>query len=252
MNKKPINIYFTKDHEGEEEDWDFLYPHPKTLFSELVKERKDAKNLDSFMLCPAVAPKFKKTLVFNSPINSSYKYGRNDNGFYINPSSPYDPYINAFNIRKEILINKPTFHVALSYLFFADEPIDVFFSSPYFHKPQYLQYAACVPGEFNIGKWFRPFNFEMQTWSDSGEIHIKEGEPLFYAEFKTERPILMHRFNMTPQLHKYKNANATSIKLFGPFQSLSDKYEKFKQVGYREKILTDIKNNLIQEEPYKF
>jgi len=252
MNKKPINIYFTKDHEASDEDWDFLYPQPKTLFSELVKERKDAKNLDSFMICPAVAPKFKKMLVFNSPINSSYQYGRTDDGFYINPISPFDPYINAYNVRKEILINKPTFQVALSYLFFAEEPLDVLFSPPYFHKPQHLQYGACVPGEFDIGQWFRPFNFEIQAWSDSGEIHIKEGEPLFYAEFRTERPILMHRFNMTSHLHKYKNANATSAKLFGQFQTLADKYIKFKQVGYREKILTDIKNNLIDEEPYKF
>jgi hypothetical protein len=250
-NSDVINVYWAiPNQENNDQDWSFLYPKPKTLFSELIKERKDPKNLDSFLVCPAVGHKFKKTLVFNNAINSSYEFGRYDNGFYINPTS--DQYINAVNARKEILFNKPTFEFSLSYLFFADSPMDVSFTSPYFHKPQYMQSGASIPGEFNIGQWFRPYNFEVQTWLDSGEFHIKENEPLFYAEFKTDRPIALHRFNITKQLNQYKNSNTLSINLFGPFQSLSEKYEKFKQVGYREKILTEIKKNFIDEEPYIF
>ena len=251
MNKEPINVYYTNDHGVlEVDDWEFLYPKPKTLFYELVKERKDTKDLRSFLHCPAVMPKFKKTLVFNNAIKSSYVYGRSGDGFYMNPTS--ESYINSFNVRRETLTNKPTFQLSLSCLFFADTPLDVFFTGPYFHQPQYMKYGVCIPGEFDIGQWFRPFNFEFQTWSDSGEFHLEENEPLFYADFKTERPIFFHRFSMTPELHKYKLASVTSIKLFGPFQTLADKYEKFKQVGYREKILTEIKKNLIDEEPYRF
>jgi hypothetical protein len=250
-NNDPINIYCAiPNEENDKQDWSFLYPKPKTLFSELVKERKDPKNLESFLICPAVGPKFKKTLVFNNAINSSYEFGRQNDKFYINATSPQ--YIHTINLRKEILNNKPTFEFSLNYLFFADSPIDVSFTSPYFHKPQYMQYGACIPGEFNIGKWFRPYNFEVQTWSETGEFHIKEDEPLFYAEFKTDRPILLHRFNLTKELNKFSTSNTTSVNLFGPFQPLAEKYEKFKQVGYREKILTEIKKNLIDEEPYKF
>ena len=252
INKKPITVYWSPytSLDVDALDWSFLYPKPKTLFSELIKERKDPKNTDSFLVCPAVGSKFKKTLVFNNALDSSYQFGRTDDGFYIDSKS--SQYINVINLRKEILSNKPTFEFSLSYLFFADNPIDVSFTSPYFHKPQYMKYGACIPGEFNIGTWFRPYNFEVQTWSDSGEFHIKEDEPLFYADFKTDRPILLHRFNLTKELKKYTTLNTASINLFGPFQPLAEKYKKFKQVGYKEKIITEIKKNLIEEEPYKF
>lgn len=250
-NNDPINVYYAMPYEENDvQDWSFLYPKPKTLFSELIKEREDPKDIDSFLVCPAVGSKFKKTLVFNNAINSSYEFGRHDNGFYINPTS--SQYIHSINLRKETLINKPTFEFSLKYLFFADNPVDVSFTSPYFHKPQYMQSGASIPGEFNIGTWFRPYNFEVQMWSDSGKFEIKENEPLFYAEFKTDRPIMLHRFNITKKIDQYKNSIILSAYIFGPFQPLAEKYKKFRQVGYREKILTEIKKNLIDEEPYIF
>jgi hypothetical protein len=250
-NNDPINIYWAiPGDKTDVQDWSFLYPKPKTLFSELIKERKDPKNTDSFLVCPAVSSKFKKTLIFNNAIDCSYQFGRHDDGFYIGSLFPQS--INVFTERKEILVNKPTFQFSLGYLFFADNPIDVSFTPPYFHKPEYTQYGAVIPGEFNIGQWFRSFNFEVQTWSDSGELHIKENEPLFYAEFKTDRPIFLHRFNMTKKIQQYTKSNSSSANIFGSFNSLLYRYEKFKQVGYREKILTEIKKNLIDEEPYIF
>ena len=250
-NNNPINVYFTSDHDTYlTENWDFLYPKPKTLFSNLIEERKNPKNKQSFFLCPAVAPKFKKTLVFNSPMNCSYEYDHDQDGYYMNATKI--PYINMSCRREEALKDKPTFSASLSYLFFADDSLDLFFTPPYFHEPKYTKYGACMPGEFNIGKWFRPFNFEFQTWSKRGEFHLEENEPLFYAEFKTDRQIFFHRFNLTPGVQMLAKSNVNSIQVFGPFQTLAEKYAKFKQVGLREKILTEIKKNLIDEEPYKF
>ena len=250
-NKEPINIYYTTDSNNtEKEDWNFLYPIPKTLFSELIEERKNPKNISSYFICPAVSSKFKKILVFKNPTKNSYEYGTDETGFYIIPT--IEPYINIISIREEALKNKPTFQTGLSYLFFADSPVELFFTPPYFHEPKHTKYGACMPGEFNIGKWFRPYNFEFQTWSKKGEFHLEENEPLFYAEFKTDRPILFHRFTMSSQLKKYSEAHSNSLKILGRFQTLLERYEKFEQVGYREKILTEIKKNLIEEEPYKF
>jgi hypothetical protein len=89
-------------------------------------------------------------------------------------------------------------------------------------------------------------------WKESGTFSIEDGEPLFYVEFKTDRPIVLHRFSKSEKLLQYQLANMHSNLLFGPFQTLSEKYEKFKQVGFKEKILTEIKKNLIDEVPYKF
>ena len=64
--------------------------------------------------------------------------------------------------------------------------------------------------------------------------------------------IILKRFNITEKLFLYANANAASSSIFGLGDSLLKRYERFKNVGYREKILTEIKKNLVDEEPYKF
>ena len=250
-NKKPINVYwsFFSDNE-QEQDWSFLYPKPKTLFSNLVEKRDDIKSPDSYFSCPAVSNKTKKILVFNAPCDSSYRYKKINDEYIIEPIS--ENWINASFVRKQALKDMPTINFSLGYVLFADEDLSVYFTSPYFSEPKYTTYGLPVPGEFNIGSWYRTYNLELQVWNSSGEIHIKEGEPLFYAEFKTDRPINFHRNNYNQTLDKYQKANILSKNIFGNFETLEKKYERFKQVGFKEKILTEIKKNLIDEVPYRF
>ena len=251
VSKKPINVYWSDIFQPwSDTDWSFLYPKPKTLFSNLIQERNDPKDTGSFFLCPAVSTKFKKMLVFDFPIDASYNYGYDEVESKIIPTSRN--YISASSVRKEALKERPSFEFDLSWLFFSDEDLSVYFTPPFFHNPEYLQYGTVVPGEFNIGSWFRPFKFEMQTWKKEGDIIFKENEPLFYAEFKTDRPIIFHRFVENEKLRKYRNAVVKHKMFVGSFKPLSDKYQKFKDVGYKEKILTEIKKNLVDEEPFRF
>lgn len=70
-NKNPINVYWSTETLGEPDiDWTFLYPKPNTVFSELIKERQDVKDTESYFFCPAVSSKFKKTLIFKNSVNS--------------------------------------------------------------------------------------------------------------------------------------------------------------------------------------
>jgi hypothetical protein len=127
---------------------------------------------------------------------------------------------------------------------FCEEDVDVSFTGPYFHKSEYSRYGSIIPGEFNIGSWFRPYVFEMQTWSNSGEIHLKEYEPLFYAEIKTNKKIVLKQFNLNDKLIAYAKECIKSPIIF-PKLPLVDRYAKFKNVSLNTKILKEIKNNLI-------
>jgi len=71
-------------------------------------------------------------------------------------------------------------------------------------------------------------------------------------EFKTDRPIFLHRFILSKKLKQYEQATIRSRHIFQNFLTLNKRYERFKNVGLREKILTEIKKNLVDEEPYKF
>jgi hypothetical protein len=250
-NKDPINIYIANAlSDASVQDWSFMYPKPKTLFSDLLTNKNKTKDTSSYLVCPAVASKFKKTLVFKNSVNASYEYGSNNGSYYIVPKTK--EYIHAECMRDAIINKQPTFLFSLNYLFFSEEPLKMSATAPYFHKPEYTKNGSVIPGVFDIGQWFRPYNFEVQMWEESGEFSIKDGEPLFYIEFETDRKINLKRFNLTEKIKRMSEANVSSINLFGPFQPLSEKYKKFKEVGYREKILTEIKNNLIEEDPYQF
>jgi hypothetical protein len=243
-DKDSINIYWSENSDINDNNWSFLYQKPVSLFSDLntIKE----KNSGNFLTCPAVSNKFKKTLVFRNSLPSSYSYDSES----ITPTSKN--YLNVVNSRDPSLSFGPIYKFSNSICLFSEESLEAFFTPPYFHKSEHTQYGACIPGEFDIGQWYRPYHFEVQMWSGSGEFHVKENEPLYYINFKTNKKINLHRFNNSQLLTNYYNACVGTTFLFGRGQSLLSRYNKFKQVGLREKILTEIKKNLIDEKPYIF
>lgn len=249
-NNKPIVLYWAiKEDADNEEDWSFLYPKPKSVFSDLLKY-KALKDNSTLFSCPGFSNKFKKTLTFFSPMSCSYFYDNTENKQHI--SNTTKNFISAYYPRTQNLTVGPSINFKLNVIFFSEESLDMSFTPPFFHPAEYTKYGSVISGKYNVGKWFRPTNFEVQMWSNSGEFHLKENEPVFYTEFDTDRPVILKRFKMNEQLIKYSNAVVNSTKIFNFGQSLTERYFRFNNVGMREKILTEINKNLINEEPYKF
>lgn len=245
---KPITIYWANEdnYDTELEDLTFIYPKPETLFNNLNKNKnKKNTSFNTYFSCPAVSEKFKKILIFNNAAECSYFYDFSNNNNLISSNSNYS--YSVQRTRDSSLNIGPTLEFPQRYYFFSDSPVDAYFTPPMFHKPEYTKYGTVIPGEFNIGKWFRPFNFEMQLWSNTGEIIFKENEPLFYVEFKTDRRIEFKQFNVTKQIRKYSNSVINSRDIHGFGKTLAYKYNKFLSYNMQEKILNEIKRNLIDE-----
>jgi hypothetical protein len=243
MQEDVINVYWSPFYQtgGEYPDWSFLYPKPKNLFSTLIEKKNLDSKTDNYFACPAISNKTKNIYVFSNASYSSYRY----EGSEIYPTS--ENFISVVSTRPPSINEGPLFLFSLNYLFFADQPLDAYFTPPYFSKPEYTQYGSVIIGEFNIGQWFRSYNVEIQMWSNKGEFHLKENEPLFYVEFKTDKKIKMHQFKQTDQILKYSDACSTTQLLFGKGESLVKRYKRFKDVGLREKVLMEIKNNLLED-----
>jgi hypothetical protein len=251
LSKKPITIYLSEgfDVETTNADWSFLYPRPTNLFLDLLKEKEATSNFN-FFACPSFADITKRTMQYKSPMDASYFYDFTDkDNITINPLT--ENYI-AFNRREKSLAVANNIFFELRWFMFADEPLEVLFTAPYFSESKYTRYASIIPGQFDVGQWFRPYNFEVQPWKPTGTIHIEKDEPLFYAQFQTDRKIEIKRFNMNKQLYLMSDACVKSLEIYGRGQSLFNRYKIFKNVGLKEKILTEIRKNLIDEEPYKF
>lgn len=208
------------------------------MFSDLINEKDQNKNTGSFLSCPAVGPHFKKTIVANSAKYSEHMI----EGDRIRPLG-HDPY-HVKNVRPRTLGMGATFEYQSLSIFFADSPLETLFTSPYFHKAGYTQYASLVPGKFDIGRWFRPFNFEVQSWIEEGKIIIKKGEPLFYINFLTDKKIVMKEFKYN---HKFADFAESLIKTssFLKGEGLEGRYEIFSKSDIRTKIMEEIKNNLL-------
>lgn len=247
--KDPIIIYWSPStySDNDVKDWEFLYPQPKTLFNEILKNKSKVGNVsDSYFSCPAINDFTKKILVVSSPKACSYtfdKVGPNKEDIFIKADGSYDIEVNV--ARDATLTTGPTLVFALQYIFFSEEPLMATFSAPYFQKTQYLQYGTAIPGRFDIGQWFRPYHFEVQMWSNSGKFSIEEDEPLFYVHFETDRPIVLKRFMYDKKLHDAAVACVDSTNLFGRGLSLMSRYYKFNNTGMKKKVLKMIKNNLI-------
>ena len=95
-----------------------------------------------------------------------------------------------------------------------------------FHPAKHTNYGTAVPGDMNIGSWFRPYPLEMQLWGNSGEIKFQENEPLFYVEFDTDKDIILKRFNFNQNLHNYAKHCTT---FYNQEYSLIKRYNQFKR-----------------------
>jgi hypothetical protein len=227
------------------EDLSFLYPKPETLFKNLSVNKIQTESNSSYFRCPAVANKMKHTLVFKSPMDFSYSYDFSNGKSEVTQTS--NVAIGTDILRDQQLTIGPNIAVHLEWIFFAEEEVEAFFTSPYFHEPKYTKSGSAVPAEFNIGTWFRPYVMELQTWNNVGELKFENNEPLFYVELKTDKKINLKRFEYNEKLHGYAKACMNSTFHFGTNQGLLSRYNRFKDIGMREKILTEIKKNLIDE-----
>ena len=246
MKEKPITVYLSEGStptEGDA-DWSFLYPKPTNLFSDLSKERAIGLKTSSFLTCPAFSSITKKIIQYKSPMDFSYEFDfRDQKNIIVKPLT--ERYI-AFDCKSKSLEFANAILFKLEYHMFADEPLEVMFTAPYFGQSKYTQYATVIPGKFDIGNWFRPYHFEVQPWNTKGEIHIKENEPLFYAHFQTDREINIKRFSMNKELMNRASACVKTTDLFGRGQSLLSRYNRFRNIGMREKVLSEIKKNLVE------
>lgn len=248
MNKKDtVNVYWAPsiDYSGTSQEWEMLYPDPENLYNSLIKLKN--KNVSgrqaTFFQCPAARRQFQNTFVFKNVLDAEYKYDFTENKQEILPTS--STYI-SYNLRKDFgLTVGPSVTFDLSYSFFADQPLEAFFSQPTFSISEYTKYGSLFPGNFDIGRWFRPYNMEVQLWNNKGVIKFKEDDPLFYVYFNTDKKINLQRYKHTPKLQKYIEHCTQAPATMGANLPLISRYKRFTESRFNETILKEIKKNLL-------
>lgn len=241
MKDDTLNIYWAPYCSHEQTDWNMLYHEPTNLFDELKQDVSPGLKTNNFLLCPSVGNKFKNTFVFRNTLHSRFNFDKDDN---INVLNKENNYVKMTSLRKSTIKNTSMLNYNMQWIFFSEEPVVADFTPPYFHEPKYMKYGAIVPGEMNIGLWFRPYNAEIITWREEGEIEFLENEPLMYVKFNTDKKINLIKFNMNNKLNSYANACVNSTVAYGQNIPLIKRYERFKKSKLNELILNEIRGTL--------
>ena len=196
-------------------------------------------NSDNFLVCPSFNDIFKNTFLFRNMVDG---YARVENGQVF---GKLDHDQVKFNIvRKNTLNNRQLIKYEMSWLLFADKPLNMKISSPFFHAPESAAFGQIVPGAFDIGQWYRPITLEFCLKPDTNEIYIPAGDPLVYMTFDTDEKIEFHRYELTQKLIKYAVATMRT-RPTGSFSPLKKSYAYWNKTHLKGLILKEIQANLL-------
>ena len=220
-------------------DWNILYKEPENLHKRLIQNvDKKINKFDNLIFCPAVKNLTNNIFVLKSPMNSSYEI----RGQEIIPKSKN--YITARKPHSNNFKENYLFVLNISYIFFTEEDIDMTLTAPYFSNSPHLQFGSIVPGKFNISKWFRNFDLEINLWTNVKEFTLKEDEDLAYLHFDSNKEIELIRFDMNEKLFKMMRACATSSN-WEKYVPFIQRYKRFKESLMNKKVIKEIKNNIV-------
>lgn len=211
-------------------------------YKQLQERRTSNDNPANLLSCPAVRDSWHNVFMFSPKSSFTIKHviefvERSDGRPITRERQPHLADTNIFNINES------------TYLF-AERPLKIKVTAPYFHKAEFQKEATFVGGKFDIGRWFRPIEAEIITWAKSGKVEFKEGEPLFYVEFLTDLPVEIKHFVVNPIIEHLASGLVNS-----PFQntdglqgSLESRYQAFEKSDYRKGLLEEIKAALVSDE----
>jgi hypothetical protein len=165
-----------------------LNSSPKNLMVDLAKDRFNFNN--GYTNCVALHEQLKNTFYVEFPFDMDIQV----------------PKPNVFEGEKSWVIsrerpdnfkNRSTVDIDLGWYFFSPESVNLEVFPPYAHKTETNKFAVMTYGSFNISQWFRPIRATHILWEGVKEFKAKEGEPIMYLRFDTDKPIIFKKFIAT-------------------------------------------------------
>ena len=154
-------------------------------------------------------------------------------------------YTNCNLIHQSNLSGSELFVYALRWIFFTeDDSLNMNLTSPWFTNSPHMKYGSIIPGQFDVGKWFRSITLEYNLWPDNNEFKILADEIAGYVSFETPNDVELVRFQMNEPLTKYSRSTATSSSWYTNVPLLK-RYKMFENSKMKRLIMKEIKKCII-------
>ena len=131
-------------------------------------------------------------------------------------------------------------------IFFTDETsLQMTAYEPAFLEDNSITRATySIPGKYDIGKWFRPLEFNFYLKENVSTFKIKEGDIYTYIRFHTDEKINFIRYMPTDTIKKYSEDVVNSVFNKRAYRTLDKYYINFKNSNMKKTIMKEIKDNL--------
>ncbi len=252
-------------------DWNMLYSEPENLFSVMLDDRTQrvpgvkydfsakrpniASNHNMFR-CPAISNITKNTFLLRNPLETHLRLDPPDYNKELLPGTTPEldnarlkfyskNRLQCDLVHQANLSGSEMFVYGLKWIFFTeDASLNMNLTSPWFTNSPHMKYASIVPGQFDVGKWFRSISLEYNLWPNNNEFKILADEIAGYVSFETPNDVELVRFQMNDSLTRYSRATASSSSWYTNIPLLK-RYKMFEDAKMKRLIMKKIKDCIV-------
>jgi hypothetical protein len=221
------------------------YPELDSAYLDLVKGKDNSNHADNFFNCYAFKSAVKNMYCLRNPYDVDFIYERGQCRSKTPPKTGIDLSVTS-QIKSPSVKESSTINYCVNWIFFADKPLQIQTLHPWMHNTEMSKTAYYVPGQYDISSWFRPVEGAFQLFPGKNTFTSKENEPLIYVNFLTDEKINLQKFYLTPSLIEH-SISCTHLKHYKKFTALNSLYKTFHKSKLRNRVLTEIKQNLLED-----
>jgi hypothetical protein len=221
-----------------EEEW-IRAEEPESVYKKLISTKRPSENspLAEISKCPSIYHELKNTFGLKSVYE--YEFSLTQEGLYSKNGNKF--FEDHLMVRD---FNNKFFSLLQRYLFFTEEKSlgMTAYLSPFLENNPVSQNTYSIPGNFDIGKWFR--NIEMNFFMKDGvtDFKISEGDIYTYIKFDTDEKIIFKKFVPNDNLKFYIKGVWSSTDNGSTGKSLGDFY---KMLNFKKQVIKEIKKCLV-------
>lgn len=208
---------------------------PSNVFAEFQKRHKGTA-ADLYLRCPSAIDELRRTFVVRAPLDMRIYYENGDMACSDFPE----------HVSRELIVplsdDGTVFTIGPAITLFSDEPLEVAQLPAYAHESPF-DHVTLTSGNFDVGQWLRPLVCGVIN-EKKKSINIRRGDPLYYLRISGSQNTKWQRFEFSDKLDRYSE-DAIHFKTIMPNRTLDHLYRLFNGSKRRNRVLSEIKNNLV-------
>lgn len=229
--------------------WNMLYKAPRSLSSQIKKENKHKGTLGA---CPASNGILKNIFSLHSAIEEDFELPVEllKDLAYENIDTPQqvqcDSNLAVNRVRESSIDGHVNLTYNLGWTFFAEEPLMMRVTAPYYPPKTPVPNASLAAGEYDIGKWYRSVALDYHVPLEPTNFKIEVDDPLMYVEFFTDKKVILKRYTKTPEIKMLEEECANSPMIYGRNKPLEYRYSMAMDSELSKRLLKEISKSVVE------